>query len=84
MAILPALGLAAIAFGVHRVVAMSLAVVGAVAIGVSRVLLGVHYPTDVVAGWLLGGAWVALTAAAISPGGSGRDRRSTPHDAPSS
>jgi membrane-associated phospholipid phosphatase len=40
------------------------AVVLAAGIGLSRVYLGVHYPSDVAAGWVLGAAWLITTAIA--------------------
>lgn len=51
--------------GRRPVAAIIVAVV--VAVGASRVLLGVHYPTDVVGGHLLGLAWLAGWAALIGP-----------------
>lgn len=43
-----------------RVAVIAVATVGIAAIGISRLYLGVHWFTDVLTGWFLGGAWLAL------------------------
>ena len=43
-----------------RAYVLALAVLLTLAVGVSRIYLGVHWPTDVVAGWAAGAGWALL------------------------
>ncbi len=67
-----------------RRVAVGIGVVIPVLVGLSRIGLGVHFPSDVVGGWLLGVAFVSLGAVLIrSTGAMTRDLPRRTNAAPS-
>lgn len=49
----------------YRVPAIVLGVLATGLIGLSRIYLGVHYPSDVLAGWSVGVVWAVLTGSLI-------------------
>jgi undecaprenyl-diphosphatase len=49
-----------------RLYVMGLAIALTFMIGVSRIYLGVHYPTDVLAGWCIGAAWALICWVAMT------------------
>ena len=55
------LALALVPKGYWRRIAVSGAILFSLLIGTSRVMLGVHWPSDVIGGWSFGMLWVMLT-----------------------
>jgi undecaprenyl-diphosphatase len=49
----------------HRRLAVGLGVALVVLVGLTRISLGVHFLSDVLAGWLIGAAWLLVTATAF-------------------
>jgi membrane-associated phospholipid phosphatase len=65
--------------GTWRTVAVVLAIAMVIAIGFARVTLGVHFVSDVLAGYVLGAAWVAAMIAVFN---AWRRERGEPEAAP--
>ena len=61
----------------RRAFVIGAAVVLVVAIGVSRLALGVHFISDVLGGWFLGAAWLVLSTAAFEIWREDRGLRAT-------
>lgn len=55
-----AVGACTRALGIRRPAALAVPLLAAAGVGASRVYLGVHWPADVIAGWLFADGWLRL------------------------
>lgn len=58
-------GACATALGADRLVCDTAVIAAAASVGASRICMGVHWPTDVLAGWLFAAGWLDLVRALI-------------------
>lgn len=70
-------GATAAALGARGTSVRAITLMAAAGIGASRVCLGVHWPSDVAAGWLFAEGWLCLTTCATAAAG---DRTAAPCD----
>ncbi len=56
----------------YRTYIIGLAIFWLVLMGISRVYAGVHYPSDVLAGWSIGFIWISLLWLWLRPGSLGK------------
>jgi len=62
-AVFLAIGWVLVREGYRARIVWPLAILMVAAVGVSRIVLGVHWPTDVIAGWCVGTGWMLVCAA---------------------
>jgi undecaprenyl-diphosphatase len=60
-----------------KVYFLSVALVLSLLVGISRIYLGVHFPSDILAGWAAGSLWSSACTQAAA-GFNARDRSSPP------